>query len=320
MPTAAVATLRAVPAASRIAVIGHRGASGYRPEHTLAAYKLAIDLGADFIEPDVVSTKDGVLVARHECELGRTTDVASRPRFASRRTTKEIDGTAVTGWFAEDFTLAELKRLRARERFPELRPANTAFDGLFEIPTLGEVLDLAGIYGAGVCPETKHPAHHAAAGLPLEEPLVRTLHAHGYRSGSAPAFVQSFDADHLRRLAGMTGVPLVQLLRDGPVTRTRLDRIAGYADGVGLHRRLILGPRAGGLVGRAHAAGLAVYAWTFRLEDGRLEDGLGRAFALGVDGVVCDQPELAVALRGASARARSRGRVDRAAAGAILGA
>jgi glycerophosphoryl diester phosphodiesterase len=124
-------------------VIGHRGASGYRPEHTLAAYELAIDLGADFIEPDLVSTRNGVLVARHENEISATTDVESHPEFTARRTTKVIDGVSVTGWFTEDFTLAELKTLRATERIPDVRPDNAAFDGLYEVPTLQEVIDLA---------------------------------------------------------------------------------------------------------------------------------------------------------------------------------
>jgi glycerophosphoryl diester phosphodiesterase len=139
-------------------VIGHRGASGYRPEHTLASYRLAADLGADFIEPDLVSTSDGVLVARHENEISGTTDVAEHPEFAGRQTTKTIDGQEITGWFTEDFTLAELKTLRAVERIPELRPDNTAFDGTEAIPTLQEIIDLAREEGVGIYPETKHRA------------------------------------------------------------------------------------------------------------------------------------------------------------------
>ena len=165
-------------------VIGHRGASGYRPEHTLAAYQLAIEMGADFIEPDLVSTKDGVLVARHENQVSGTTDVADHPEFAARQTTKLIDGISVTGWFTEDFTLAELKTLRAKERLPDLRPANTAYDGLYEIPTLQEIIDLVkrmekghGGQSArakgriGIYPETKHPSYFDSIGLSLEEPL-----------------------------------------------------------------------------------------------------------------------------------------------------
>ena len=162
-------------------MIGHRGASGYRPEHTLAAYRLAIRLGADYVEPDLVSTKDGVLVARHENEISGTTDVADHPEFADRRTTKTIDGRPVTGWFTEDFTLAELKTLRAKERLPQVRPDNTRYDGRFEVPTLDEVLDLVKEESRragrkiGVYPETKHPTYFDSIGLSLEEPLVRTL-------------------------------------------------------------------------------------------------------------------------------------------------
>ncbi len=153
-------------------VIAHRGASAYRPEHTLSAYRLAIGMGADYIEPDLVSTKDHQLVVRHENEISGTTDVASHPEFASRRTTKTVDGTALTGWFTEDFTLAELRTLRAVERLPDLRPANTAFNGLFQIPTLQEVIDLAKREGVGIYPETKHPTYFDSSGLSLEEPLV----------------------------------------------------------------------------------------------------------------------------------------------------
>ena len=161
-------------------VIAHRGASGYRPEHTLAAYQLAIDMGADYIEPDLVSTKDGVLVARHENDISGTTNVASHPEFASRKTTRVIDGVAITGWFTEDFTLAELKTLRAIERLPSLRPTNTAFDGLYQVPTLQEVIDLAQANGVGIYPETKHPTYFDSIGLSPEEPLVRTLRANGW--------------------------------------------------------------------------------------------------------------------------------------------
>jgi glycerophosphoryl diester phosphodiesterase len=147
-------------------VIGHRGASGYRPEHTLAAYKLAIDMGADYIEPDLVSTKDHVLVARHENEISGTTDVADHPEFADRKATKTIDGVAVTGWFTEDFTLAELRTLRAKERLPDVRPANTAFDGLYQVPTFQEVIDLAKQRHVGIYPETKHPTYFRSTACP----------------------------------------------------------------------------------------------------------------------------------------------------------
>src|SRR5688572_2914548 len=162
-------------------VIGHRGASGYRPEHTLEAYRLAAEQGADYIEPDLVITADGVLVARHENEIGGTTDVADRPEFAGRRTTKVIDGVTLTGWFTEDFTLAELKTLRAKERIPNLRPQNTAYDGEFDVPTLQEVIDLRAQLSRqlgrtiGIYPETKHPTYFRELGLPLDEPLVKIL-------------------------------------------------------------------------------------------------------------------------------------------------
>jgi glycerophosphoryl diester phosphodiesterase len=277
-------------------VIGHRGASGYRPEHTLAAYKLAIDMGAEYVEPDLVSTKDGVLVARHENEIGGTTDVAAHPEFASRRTTKTIDGNPVTGWFTEDFTLAELKTLRARERLPALRPANTAFDGLYEIPTLQEVIDLAKAEDVGIYPETKHPSYFDSIGLSLEEPLVRTLDANGYRGRNAAVFIQSFETANLKQLDGMTKVPLVQLLDASGrpydfvlagdprtyadlATPPGLAEIARYADGIGANKNLIV-PRDSAnrllqptdLVRNAHSARLVVHAWTFRRENSFLPE------------------------------------------------
>jgi glycerophosphoryl diester phosphodiesterase len=323
-------------------VIGHRGASGYRPEHTLASYRLAIAMGADFIEPDLVSTKDGVLVARHENEIGGTTDVAGHPEFAARRATKTIDGVPVTGWFTEDFTLAELRTLRAKERLPDLRPDNTAFDGLYQVPTLQEVIDLARRAGVGIYPETKHPTYFDAIGLSLEEPLVATLHANGYRGPRARVFIQSFETANLKELNRMTGVPLAQLLdatgrpydfvvAGDPrtyadlATPAGLEEIAGYADGVGVNKNLIV-PRDADqnlldpttLVRDAHRAGLQVHAWTFRNEnnflpaDFRLGDpaspvylrATGDApaeyrlfFRLGVDGLFSDNPDTAVASR-----------------------
>jgi len=272
-------------------VIGHRGASGYRPEHTLASYRLAIDMGADYIEPDLVSTSDHVLVARHENEIGGTTDVADHPEFAGRRTTKTIDGNPVTGWFTEDFTLAELRTLRARERLPDLRPANTAFDGLFQVPTFQEVIDLAKRGGVGIYPETKHPTYFDSIGLSLEEPLVATLHANGYRGRNAPVFIQSFEVANLKELNRTTRVPLVQLLdatgrpydfvvAGDPrtyadlATPEGLAEIATYADGVGPNKNLIVPRDADGnlldptsLVRDAHRAGLQVHPWTFRKEN-----------------------------------------------------
>ena len=279
-------------------VIGHRGAPAYRPEHTLASYELAIAMGADFIEPDVVATKDHMLVARHENEIAGTTDVAAHPEFATRRTTKVIDGRSVTGWFTEDFTLAELRTLRARERLPDLRPANTAFDGRHEIPTFQEVIDLAKRRRVGIYPETKHPSYFDALGLSLEEPLVAALTRSGYRGPNAPVFIQSFEVGNLTQLNRTTQLPLVQLLdaQGAPydlqakgdartysdlATARGLRAIARYADGVGPSKDLVV-PRLAdqslgaptGLVGRAHRAGLLVHPFTFRPENSFLPANL----------------------------------------------
>ncbi len=245
-------------------VIGHRGASGYRPEHTLASYELAIALGADYIEPDLVSTKDGVLIARHENEISGTTDVATRPEFANRKTTKVIDGVEVTGWFTEDFTLAEIKTLRAKERIPQIRPGSAEFDGQFEVPTFQEVIDLAKQKSIetgrtiGIYPETKHPTYFDSIGLSLEEPLVETLQANGLADANAPVFIQSFETANLKELNEVIDVPLVQLFGDvndkpydfvasgdprtyGDLTSPEeLSNIAEYADGIGPSKRLIV--------------------------------------------------------------------------------
>jgi glycerophosphoryl diester phosphodiesterase len=214
-------------------VIGHRGASGYRPEHTLESYRLAIRQGADFIEPDLVATRDGVLVARHENEISGTTDVADHPEFASRRTTKSIDGRPMTGWFTEDFTLAELKTLRAKERIPAIRPANTRFDGLYQVPTFAEVVRLAkqesrGGRVIGVYPETKHPTYFAREGRRLDgsliatslgTKLIETLVAEGF-TDPRRVYIQSFEVENLIELkksimpAAGVGFPLVQLFDD----------------------------------------------------------------------------------------------------------
>ena len=272
-------------------VIGHRGASGYRPEHTLASYRLAIELGADFIEPDLVATEDHQLVVRHENEISGTTDVADHPEFAGRKTTKTIDGKAVTGWFTEDFTLAELRTLRARERLPELRPDNTAFDGLYRIPTLQEVVDLARRHHVGIYPETKHPTYFDSIGLSLEEPLLATLEANGYRGPRAPVFIQSFETANLRELHSRTRLPLVQLLDEfgrpydfvvsgdprtykDLATPAGLAEIATFADGIGPNKNLIVPRDAQNnllppttLVRDAHRAGLLVHPFTFRREN-----------------------------------------------------
>ncbi|MBA2637545.1 MAG: glycerophosphodiester phosphodiesterase [Solirubrobacterales bacterium] len=281
-------------------VIGHRGASAYRPEHTLAAYELAIELGADFIEPDLVSTKDGRLVARHENEISGTTNVADKPEFAGRRTTKTIDGVAYTGWFTEDFTLAELKTLRAKERIPALRPLNAVFDGLYEIPTLEEVIDLARREGVGVYPETKHPTYHDSIGLSLEEPLEAILEARRLNRPNAKVFVQSFETANLRELDERLRVPLVQLIGGSGapadlvaagedttyadlVTRAGLREISRYADGIGPDKNRIVPRDAGGnletptsVVSDAHRVGLLVHPYTFRPENANLPANLRR--------------------------------------------
>ncbi|MFE2615922.1 glycerophosphodiester phosphodiesterase [Micromonospora chalcea] len=284
-------------ALQRPIVIGHRGASGYRPEHTLEAYRLAIRQGADFVEPDLVSTKDGVLVARHENEISGTTDVAARPEFAARKATKTIDGVTVTGWFTEDFTLAELKTLRAKERLPQVRVANTAFDGKFEIPTFQEVIDLARAESKargrtiGVYPETKHPTYFASIGHALEEPLVAVLRRNRLTHRADPVFVQSFESANLRKLDKMIDVRLVQLMDAsgapydfvaGGDKRTYADLatpaglawISRYADGVGLNKNLIVPRDAAGrllaptsVIRDAHRQKLVVHAWTFRAEN-----------------------------------------------------
>jgi glycerophosphoryl diester phosphodiesterase len=281
-------------------VIAHRGASAHRPEHTLAAYELAIELGADFIEPDVVATRDGVLVARHENEISGTTDVAQRPELADRRTVKEVDGLRKEGWFTEDLTLEELRTLRARERLPGLR--DTAFDGRFAVPTLDEVIALAARAGVGVYPETKHPSYFAGLGLDLEPPLLAALEGFG-----GPVFIQSFEAGNLRALRGLTDHPLVRLTAGAAPD---VAEIAGYADAIGPHKDQLIPRTADGRLGQptslvadAHAAGLLVHPWTFRPEPEFLPAGLDgdqeldRFLALGVDGVFADDPGAAVAAR-----------------------
>ena len=304
-------------------IIGHRGASGERPEHTLESYALAVASGADYIEPDLVSTNDGVLVARHENEIGGTTDVATK--FADRRRTQVIDGDTITGWWTEDLTLAELKTLRARERLP-LR--SHAFDGQFEVPTFDQVLDLAMRLGrergraVGVYPETKHAAHFRRIGLPLEEKLVSSLQRVRWNRRSAPVFIQSFEITSLLRLRPMTPVRLVQLVNLTAATPdsmsltfqsmrspTGLRRVRRYADGIGVAKELLLTAAPDGSVGRAstlvrdaHAAGLLVHIWTIRSDAPFLprmwhgdEAAEVRAFAaLGIDGLFTDFPANAV--------------------------
>lgn len=302
-PTPAAQTVAVEP---RPLVIAHRGASCYRPEHTLAAYALAIEMGADFIEPDLVSTRDAILVVRHENEIGSTTDVATR--YPGRRTTKVIDADSVTGWFTEDFTWDELRAVRAKERLP-FRPHT--YDGQFAVATFDEVLALADSAGrrrgrpVGVYPETKHPTYFRSIGLPLEARLVGALRAHGLDRRDAPVFVQSFEAGNLRALRGQASVRLVRLVSDSTqVTPAALREIATYADGIGANARLIVPAAAGAsataVVRDAHAAGLFVHVWTLRPEAQFLAeryhgDPLAEVHelgALGVDGMFGDCPDL----------------------------
>jgi len=264
-----------VSTAPRPLIIGHRGASGLRPEHTLASYELAIEQGADYIEPDLVSTKDGVLIARHEVNITGTTDVADRPEFTDRFTTKTIDGIEEEGWFADDFTLAEIKTLRAVERLPELRTESAEFgeENVLRVPTLQEIIDLAKAKSEetgrtiGIYPETKHPTYHDSVGLSLEEPLVDILQANGYDSEDSPVFIQSFEVGNLQELDTLIDVPLVQLLNAEDIelngtlienqpydfvvsgddrtygdlrTPEGLAEIAEYADGIGPWKRMIV--------------------------------------------------------------------------------
>ncbi len=297
--------------ASRPLIIGHRGASGHRPEHTLESYRLAAEMGADFIEPDLVSTKDGVLIARHENEIGGTTDVADR--FPDRKSTKTIDGKAVAGWFTEDFTMAEIKALRCRER---LAFRSHAYDGQFQIPTFDEVIALAQDLGQrlgrplGIYPETKHPTYFRGIGLPLEDKLLGSLESHGWNRREAPVFIQSFEAGNLRELRSKTRVRLIQLgASPSMFDDMGLKAIATYADGIGAEKSLVIPIAADGsvmaatdLVARAHAAGLLVHVWTLRADKEFLpaayaskpEAEFQRFRDLGVDGIFTDFPDVGV--------------------------
>ncbi len=291
---------------SRPFVIAHRGASGYVPEHTLAGYFIAIQQGADYVEPDLVISRDGALLARHENEIGGTTDVASHLEFAARKATKSIDGESITGWFTEDFTLAELKTLRARERLPELRKANARYDGAFSIPTFEEVLDLVAAADAqraavaraaglppppriGIYPETKHPSYFASLGLHFDERMLEALNRHGYSKRTDPICLQSFEVANLKALRHRTDLPLVQLVAPtgqpfdftlAGDKRSYLDlmsdaglaEIAVYADAIGPFKWMVVqfgagGPKDTGLARRARAAGLGIHVWTLRAEN-----------------------------------------------------
>ncbi len=341
----ALAALSAVPVAAipvaasaqerAMLVIAHRGASGDRPEHTLAAYERAIDQGADYIEPDLVPTKDGILVARHENAISATTDVATHEAFADRRRAKTIDGQLVTDWFVEDFTLAELRTLRAKERLPAIRPGNARFDGLYAIPTFAEIVTLLRAKEAetgrtiGIYPELKHPNFMLQdAGIDVVDLLVRALDTAGYTSADDAIFVQSFEVGALQRLNARTDLRLVQLMsaEGGPAdepamrytdmaTPSGLAQIAQYADGIGVEIAMVAG-RAGSatpLTAQAHEAGLSVHAWTLRKENMFLPEqvtGPGGDTAqgcdisvyatlssIGVDGVFTDDPGRIAAYR-----------------------
>ncbi|MEL6877754.1 MAG: glycerophosphodiester phosphodiesterase family protein [Pseudomonadota bacterium] len=279
-------------------LIAHRGASGDRPEHTLAAYELAIEQGADYIEPDLVSTKDLVLIARHENELSGTTDVANREEFEDRRREKMIDGQLVAGWFAEDFTLEEIRTLRAKERVPAARPANTAFNGLYQVPTFEEIVKLVRAKEAetgrriGLYPELKHPNFMLQdAGIDMVDLLLRDLREADLDDAEDLVFVQSFEVGPLQRLNRRTDVKLIQLIhpQGGPVdepemryaemtTPSGLAEIAEYADGVGVNISAVLGDdlRATSLVKDARAVGLATHIWTLRVENGMMPAQLQR--------------------------------------------
>ena len=273
-------------------VFGHRGTAGYRPEHTLASYELAARMGADYLEPDLVSTSDHVLVCRHEPEIGGTTDVAGRPEFADRKRTVLLDGVATTGWFTHDFTLAELKTLRAVERLPAVRQRNTLYNGLFEVPTFQEMLDLRAKLSKelgrdlGVIPETKHPTYFRNLGLELETPLVHTLDRNGLNRRGARVWIQSFEAANLRVLNSRVQVNLVFLTSASGspfndsmtyaqyLTPTGLKELSTYVNGVGPDKSQVIPRKADNTLGTptalvhdAHAAGLKVIPYTFRAEN-----------------------------------------------------
>ncbi|NPD05396.1 glycerophosphodiester phosphodiesterase [Nocardioides sp. zg-1308] len=337
------------------AVVAHRGASGHRPEHTLEAYRTAIRMGVDDIELDLVATRDGVLVARHDLELSATTDVADRPELAHLRRTLTVDGEVQHGWFVQDLTLAQLKTLAARERMPLTRPGNTAYDGAEGVPTLNEVLAMVGAESArrgrtvGVLLELKHATHHDLAGLPLDTPLLRDLARHGLDHPWARVGIMSFETTVLRRLAGRTRLPIIQLVEPSScrpadlvaagdprtygdlLTPDGLAWIDDYADGIGPHKSMVLPCDAGGAIGApstlvrdAHRHGLTVHVWTVRAENRFLPSNLRRGaapdapgdmgaevralLAAGVDGVITDHPEAALAALRESVAPRSHRR------------
>jgi glycerophosphoryl diester phosphodiesterase len=284
-------------ASSQPIVIAHRGACGYRPEHTIGSYGLAVDMGADFIEPDLVPTKDGVLVARHENEISTTTDIASHPEFAIRQCVKVVDGRSVKGWFTEDFTLAELKTLRAQERMPKIRQHNTIYDGRYGILTLQEIFDFVKKRNReqkriiGIYPEIKHPSYFKSIGFDTTKLLLDGLLANGYRDSSSPVFIQCFEPTTLKALHAVTSINLIQLIDDDLkpydfvlnkdsrtwediLTPAGLAEVRTYARGIGPAKNRILKLDESGkllkptrLIDDAHKVGLIVHPWTFRNEN-----------------------------------------------------
>lgn len=281
-------------------IIGHRGASGERPEHTRVAYELAIEQGADYIEPDLVLSKDGILMVRHENEISQTTNVSTKRQFADRFTTKIIDGQEISGWFTEDFTYNELKTLRAKERLAELRPANRDYDNEFSIMSFEEVLKFIQRMEQktgrviGVYPEMKHPSYFKSIGLPHQETLLKQLNIFGYRDASDAVFIQSFEVGPLKTLSNATDIRLVQLVHDeypppdrpnitaeAMISPAGLKRIAAYADAIGAAKSLVIGRNLLGrldtptsLVKNAHDNGLLVHIWTMRAENYFLPEGM----------------------------------------------
>jgi glycerophosphoryl diester phosphodiesterase len=292
-------------------VIAHRGLPATYPDHTLAGYEAAIDAGADFVEPDLVPTKDGQLVCRHENDLSETTDV--REKFPERHASKVVDGKAISGWFTEDFTLAELKTLRAKQPLA-FRPHDR--DGQYEIPTFVELLDLVARKEKetgrriGIYPETKHPTYFDKLELSLEEPLVRLLNERGYHGPEDPVFVQSFETDNLKELRKLTKVRLIRLVDDAGdlLSPKGLADIATYADGIGVHKSHLVAEATGfpnDVLEHAHTAGLLVHVYTFRDEasylpawaGGDAQVELKKFYELGVDGVFSDNSASALTAR-----------------------
>lgn len=327
-------------------IVGHRGACGYRPEHTVESYLLAARLGADSLEPDLVMTLDGQLVCRHESELSLTTDVAQRREFADRRRTRRCGRGEVSDWFVEDFTLAEIKTLWATERMGHLRASNTVYDGRLRVATFAELLQVRARASrelgreVGVSVELKHPSRYRELGMDMEAAVLAVLNAHRAGGAQIPIFVQSFELSSLIRLRAELGsdLPLILLIEEEPLplqlasttgpssyddllSPTGLRRLSAWVDGVGPGKRRIFPGRLDGTLGmptafvrQAHAAGLRVHVWTFRAENAFLPEDLRRPgrdadhgdvvaemrrfLRVGVDALICDQPDLAVLARG----------------------